>query len=52
MSVKIRYRKLSDGTSRPYLDIYHEGRRLKERVDIILFHCVYSGVSAPLIPEV
>lgn len=38
MSVKIRYRKLSDGASRPYLDIYHEGRRIKESVDIILFH--------------
>jgi hypothetical protein len=37
MSVTVRYRKLKVG-KRPYLDIYHEGDRIKETIDIVIKH--------------
>lgn len=38
MSVNIRFRKLKNGSKRPYLDIYHQGKRSKEKIDLIIFH--------------
>ena len=38
MSVHIRFRKLKDGSKRPFLDIYHNGNRTKESLDLVIFH--------------
>jgi hypothetical protein len=38
MSVIIRFRKLKVGSKRPFLDMYHQGRRTKEKIDIVIYH--------------